>query len=150
RKCSYLIMSSKQRLSPTKTINSTNSNSNKKENNNILDNVKHWSQTCHDTILCSNNINDESSTKSLLLTLNGGSDNGQFVYFGETILQNNKSNVKIIEGGKINQDEIIIKIDQHKVAGCTLKDVQTLIQTKSANGQKIKLKTCKTAIKSKK
>ncbi|CAF1410432.1 unnamed protein product [Didymodactylos carnosus] len=148
RKCSYLIMSSKQRLSPTKLFNTTNLNSNKKDfSNNILENIVHWSQTCHDTILCcssSSNSSDDSFSKCLILPLKGGSDNGQFVYFGDAILLNNKSNVKIVEGGKINQDEIIIKIDQHKIAGCTLQDVQTLIQTKSTNGQKIILKTCKT------
>ncbi|CAF1657868.1 unnamed protein product [Adineta ricciae] len=101
--------------------------------------TKHWSQTCHETIVLSND-----NQYSLPLSLGGGAENGQFVYLIEAIsLLNSQSTVKIIKGGKIDVDEILLTIDQHKIAGCTLSDVQQLIETLSANGKQIKLKTVK-------
>jgi hypothetical protein len=105
--------------------------------------LKHWSQTCHETILSSNDNNH-----SIQLHLSGGADNGQFVYLNESIslLKNNKTSLIILKGGKIDLDEIIIEIEQHNIAGCTLADVQLLIETMSANGKQIKLKTVKSGI----
>jgi hypothetical protein len=104
--------------------------------------LKHWSQTCHDTILLSNDI-----FYAIQLPLAGGADNGQFVYFNEPIsILKNKLSTNIIKGGKIDIDEIILEIDQHQIAGCTLADVQLLIGTLSANGKQIKLKTVKTGM----
>ncbi len=78
----------------------------------------------------------------------GGADNGQFVYLNESIslLKNNQTSFTIIKGGKIDFDEIILEIDQHKIAGCTLADVHILIETLSMNGKQIKLKTVKSGI----
>jgi hypothetical protein len=105
--------------------------------------IKHWSQTCHETILSSNDNNH-----SIKLNLSGGADNGQFVYLNESIslLKNNQISFIILKGGKIDYDEIIVEIDQHKIAGCTLADVQALIETLSINGKQIKLKTVKSGI----
>jgi len=104
--------------------------------------VKHWSQTCHETILLSNDNNH-----LIQLPLAGGADNGQFIYFNESIsILKNKTSTNIIKGGKIDVDEIILEIDQHQIAGCTLADVQVLIQTLSTNGKQIKLKTVKTGM----
>jgi len=105
--------------------------------------IKHWSQTCHETILSSNDNNH-----SIKLNLSGGADNGQFVYLNESIslLKNNQTSFVILKGGKIDFDEIILEIDQHKIAGCTLADVQALIETLSINGKQIKLKTVKSGI----
>jgi hypothetical protein len=105
--------------------------------------IKHWSQTCHETILSSNDNNH-----SMKLNLAGGADNGQFVYLNESIslLKNNQTSFTIIKGGKIDFDEIILEIDQHKIAGCTLEDVHILIETLSMNGKQIKLKTVKSGI----
>jgi hypothetical protein len=105
--------------------------------------IKHWSQTCHETILSSNDNNH-----SMKLNLAGGADNGQFVYLNESIslLKNNQTSFVILKGGKIDFDEIILEIDQHKIAGCTLADVQALIETLSINGKQIKLKTVKSGI----
>jgi C-terminal processing protease CtpA/Prc len=105
--------------------------------------IKHWSQTCHETILSSNDNNH-----SIRLNLAGGADNGQFVYLNESIslLKNNQTLFTIIKGGKIDFDEIILEIDQHKIAGCTLADVHILIETLSINGKQIKLKTVKSGL----
>jgi hypothetical protein len=105
--------------------------------------IKHWSQTCHETILSSND-----NHHSIQLNLSGGADNGQFVYLNESIslLKNNQTSFTIIKGGKIDFDEIILEIDQHKIAGCTLADVHILIETLSMNGKQIKLKTVKSGI----
>ncbi|CAF4860049.1 unnamed protein product, partial [Rotaria socialis] len=97
--------------------------------------VKHWSQTSQETILISNDNNH-----SIQLPLAGGADNGQLVYFIEPIsLLKNKTSTTILKGGKIDFDEIILEIDQHKIAGYTLADVQLLIETLSINGKQIKL-----------
>jgi hypothetical protein len=105
--------------------------------------IKHWSQTCHETILSSNDNNH-----SIKLNLSGGADNGQFVYLNESIslLKTNQTTFMILKGGKIDFDEIILEIDQHKIAGCTLADVQAFIETFSMNGKQIKLKTVKSGI----
>jgi hypothetical protein len=105
--------------------------------------LKHWSQTSHETILLSNDKN-----YSIQLPLAGGADNGQFVYLNESIslLKNNQTSFHILKGGKIDFDEIIIEIDQHKIAGCTLADVQALIETLSINGKQMKLKTVKSGL----
>ncbi|CAF2722128.1 unnamed protein product [Rotaria sp. Silwood2] len=106
--------------------------------------IKHWYQTCHETILSSNGNN-----QSIQLNLSGGADNGQFIYFNESIslLKSNQTSFIIVKGGKIDLDEIILEIDQHKVAGCTLADVKLLIETLSINGKQIKLKTVKSDLR---
>jgi hypothetical protein len=105
--------------------------------------IKHWTQTCHETILTSNDSNH-----SINLNLSGGADNGQFVYLNEPIslLKSNQTSFTIIKGGKIDLDEIILEIDQRKVAGSTLADVQSLIETLSINNKQIKLQTAKSGI----
>lgn len=104
--------------------------------------IKHWYQTCHETILSPN------GNHSIKLNLSGGADNGQFVYFHESIslLKNGQTSFVIHKGGKIDADEIVLEVDQHKVAGCTLADVKLLIETLSINGKQIKLKTVKSGI----
>ena len=105
--------------------------------------INHWSQTCHETILSL-----DESHHSIKLNLSGGADNGQFVYLNESIslLRNHHSTFVILKGGKIDFDEILLEIDQHKVAGCTLADVQLLIETLSINNKQIKLKTVKSGM----
>ncbi|CAF3013359.1 unnamed protein product [Rotaria sp. Silwood2] len=104
--------------------------------------IKHWSQTCHETILVSNDNNH-----TIQLPLEGGSDNGQFVYFNDSIsLLKNKTETNILKGGKIDFDEIVLEIDQHYIAGYTLADVQLLIETLSTNGKQIKLKTVRSGL----
>ncbi|UJR23490.1 hypothetical protein I4U23_026488 [Adineta vaga] len=104
--------------------------------------TKHWSQTCHETILFSNDCQ-----YSFPLLLEGGAENGQFVYLKESVsLLKNKSSMKIIKGGKIDAEEILLTIDRHQIAGYTLFDVQQLIETLSTNGKQIKLKTVKSGL----
>lgn len=104
--------------------------------------AKHWSQTCQETILISNDTNH-----SIQLPLAGGADNGEFVYFIESMsLLNNKTSTTILKGGKIDMDEIILEIDHYKVVGYTLADVRLLIETLSTNGKQIKLKTVRSGM----
>jgi hypothetical protein len=104
--------------------------------------IKHWLQTCHDTLLSSNDPNH-----SIPLPLAGGADNGQFIYLNESIsLLKNKAFINIIKGSKIDRDEIILEIEQHQIAGCTLADVQLVVETLSTNGKQIKLKTVKSGM----
>ena len=143
---SSLINPTKNRLSPTRIFPKTTTNN----NNNISPSthlalsspppIIHWSQTCHETILSLNENNH-----SIKLNLSGGADNGQFIYLNESIslLKNNQISFCILKGGKIDFDEIILEIDQHKIAGCTLADLQLLIETLSMNNKQIKLKTVK-------
>jgi len=104
--------------------------------------IKHWSETSHETVLLSNDHN-----RSIQLPLAGGADNGQFIYLNDSIsILKNKTSTNIIKGGKIDLGEIILEIDQHRIAGCTLTDVQLLTETLSTNGKQIKLKTVKTGM----
>jgi hypothetical protein len=142
---SSLLNPTKNRLSPTRIF--------PKQTNNEYPSthlalsspppITHWSQTCHETLL---SLNDNHH--SIKLNLSGGADNGQFVYLNESIslLKNNQTSFMILKGGKIDFDEIILEIDQRKVAGCTLADVQFLIETLSINSKQIKLKTIKSGI----
>jgi hypothetical protein len=104
--------------------------------------IKHWSQTSHDTILLSTD-----KQQPIELSIAGGAENGQFIYLNESIsLLKNTTSTNIIKGGKIDFDEIILAIDQHQIAGCTLADVKLLIETLSINGKQIKLKTVKSGM----
>lgn len=142
---SSLINASKSRLSPTRTYPNRFDSESPPSHLALTSPppIKHWSQTCHETILSSNDQN-----QSIQLHLAGGADNGQFVYLNESIslLKTNQHSFTIYKGGKIDFDEILLEIDQHKVAGCTLADVQVLIQTLSINGKQIKLKTVKSGL----
>lgn len=141
---SSLAHATKNRLSPTR-IFPTKYGSESPPTHLALSSppIKHWSQTCHETILSSNDNN-----QSIKLNLSGGADNGQFAYLNESIslLKNNQTSFVILKGGKIDYDEILLEIDQHKIAGCTLADVQALIETLSINVKQIKLKTVKSGI----
>ena len=101
--------------------------------------IKHWSQACHETVLSSNDQHH-----SLQLSLAGGAENGEFVYLNESVsILKNKPFLTIIKGSKIDCEEILLDIDQHSVAGCTLTDVERLIEQRSANGRSIQLQTVK-------
>lgn len=103
---------------------------------------KHWSQTIHETVLLSNDKNH-----SIQLPLAGGADSGEFIYLDDSIsILKNKTSTNIVKGGKIDVGEIILEIDQQRIAGCTLTDAQLLIETLSLNGKQIKLKTVKTGM----
>lgn len=102
--------------------------------------TKHWLQTVHQTILVSTD-----STHPIRLNLAGGADNGQFVYFNEclSLIKTPKSPLTIVKGNRIDLDEIILEVDEHQVAGCTLVDVRSLIENLSLNGKQIQLKSVK-------
>lgn len=103
---------------------------------------KHWSHTCHETVLLSND-----SRSFIPLPLAGGADNGQFIYLKQPIsLLRNKSTVNIIKGNRIDADEIVLSVEQQQVSGYTLSDAQQLLETLSANGKQIKLKTVKSGM----
>jgi hypothetical protein len=104
--------------------------------------VKHWSQTCHDTILSS-----DHTQYSLQLPLAGGAENGRFVYVNESVsILKTKAFVNIIKGSKIDSEEIILELDHHPIAGCTLADVEQLVERCSANGKHMQLKTVKSGM----
>ncbi|CAF0809334.1 unnamed protein product [Rotaria sp. Silwood1] len=142
---SSTINSTKNRFSPTKMLQKKTGSESPPSHLALTSPppIKHWCQTCHETILSSNGNN-----QSIQLNLSGGADNGQFVYFNEPIslLKNNQTSFIILKGGKIDLEEIILEIDQHKVAGCTLADVKLLVETLSINGKQIKLKTVKSGL----
>jgi hypothetical protein len=63
--------------------------------------TKHWSLKKHETVLPSNLID----TNDFLLSLDGGSDNGQFIFIND----------KIQKSFKIQPNEIILEINGQKV-----------------------------------
>ena len=104
--------------------------------------VKHWSQTCHDTILSSND-----AQRSLQLSLAGGAENGQFIYLNESVsILKSKPLLTISKGSKIDVDELVLEIDRQSIAGCTLADVELLVERFSSAGKQIQLKTIKSGM----
>ena len=104
--------------------------------------IRHWSQTCHETTLASND-----AEHSIQISLAGGAENGQFIYVNESIsLLKNKPFVTIIKGSKIDYEEIILEIEHQSIAGCTLIDVELLVERLSMNGRTIVLKTVKSGM----
>jgi hypothetical protein len=100
---------------------------------------KHWSQVCHETVLTSSD-----AQHSIELSLAGGAENGQFIYLNESIsILKSKPYLTIVKGSKIDIDEIVLEIEQHAVAGCTLADVELLLERFSSNGKQIVMKTVK-------
>ena len=79
----------KTRLSPTTTTHGIVTSS-------LSLPLKHWSQTCHETILISNDPN-----QPIELSLGGGAENGEFIYLNESIsILKNKTPTNVIKGGK--------------------------------------------------
>ena len=104
--------------------------------------VKHWSQTCHDTILSSND-----PQRSLQLSLAGGAENGRFIYLNESVsILRSKPLLTIVKGSKIDADELVLEIDRQSIAGCTLADVELLVERFSSAGKQIQLKTIKSGM----
>lgn len=129
-------------LSMTTTFNATNQSVRSPPLPPPLIPIKHWSQTYHETILSSNDQH-----QSLQLPLDGGAENGQFIYFNQSIsLLKNQTLINIIKGGKIDRDEIILEIDQHRIGGYTLNDCRMLIETLSKHSKQIRLKTVKNGL----
>ena len=82
--------------------------------------VKHWSQKKHETILSSDLIQNSLFQEAIL----GGSDNGQFIYINKSY---NTERLQFISG-KLLPNEIILEIQNYKISGYTLYDVQLLLQ----------------------
>jgi hypothetical protein len=88
-------------LSPTKTI-------------------KHWSQKKHETVLSSELIQNSLFQDAI----QGGSDNGQFIYISKSY---NIERLQFISG-KLLSNEIILEMQNYKISGYTLYDVQLLLK----------------------
>ena len=104
--------------------------------------MPHWLQSSHETVLSSNDHH-----QPIQLALGGGAENGQFIYVNESIsLLKTKAFLNIVKGSKVDNDEIVVELDQHQISGCTLVDVQLLVERFSSNGRQIKLKTIKSGM----
>lgn len=100
------------------------SNSSSISNSSSTSLTKHWSQKKHESILDTSNTNHHDLESSLLIKLNGGSDNGQFVYLSNDY---DPSELAYLTNGKLLPNEIILEIQSNKISGYTLFDVIDLI-----------------------
>ena len=100
---------------------------------------KHWSHKVHESILIVTNLD---LIEDILLTkLNGGSDNGQFIYLDYTF---NPSLFKYYNNSsRLEPNEIILEIEKQKVSGYTLFDVLSLIKQCCKMSQTITFRTVK-------
>lgn len=76
---------------------------------------KHWSQCVREIILCKND-------GSFNLKIDGGAENGEFVYIGGL----KEKRVKY-KKGKLHVDDILLEVNGNSVAGFTRPDFLTLI-----------------------
>ncbi len=103
---------------------------------------KHWSQKVHESTLIVSNLDLVEDT--LLTKLNGGSDNGQFIFLDASLnthlfkYYNNSS--------RLEPYEIILEIEKQKVSGYTLFDVLSLIKQLCKLSQTITFRTVTSAL----
>jgi hypothetical protein len=105
-------------------------------------NTKHWSQKVHESTLIVTNLDLIEDT--LLTKLNGGSDNGQFIYLDASL---NTNLFKYYNNsGRLEPYEIILEIEKQKVSGYTLFDVISLIKQLCKLSQTITIRTVTSAL----
>ena len=91
---------------------------------------KHWSQRVSECIVSA------GPEGNLNLTIRGGADNGQFCWLGE--IRHDKVHY---HSGKLHQDDIILEIQGQKVAGYTLRDLESWLGQVSKNAAPVMFKT---------
>lgn len=95
-----------------------------------VDGIGHWSSAVYESYLTANNDG------SLDLTIEGGSDNGEFPYFGYAPPANRS----------ISTGDVLLEIEGQKVAGYTQRDVITFINHCVRNGNSVKIKAVKSGM----
>jgi hypothetical protein len=94
---------------------------------------KHWSQNIHESTLSSRLVDSDQ----FLSCINGGSDNGQFIYFDSSL-----NNIELsFLNGQLNPNEILLEIQNQKISGYTLYDVVKLLKQLSSNFESINFRT---------
>ena len=92
--------------------------------------IRHWSQRVHESVLNVSNLGLIEDT--LISKLNGGSDNGQFIYVDSELdaglLKNLAGTSSNNSSARIEPGEIVLEIEQQKVSGYTLFDVLSLVK----------------------
>ena len=102
----------------------------------------HWSHRVHESILIVTNLDLIEDT--LLTKLNGGSDNGQFIYLDSSL---NANLFKYYSNSsRLEPNEIILEIEKQKVSGYTLFDVLSLIKQLCKLSQTITFRTVNSAL----
>ena len=91
---------------------------------------KHWSQRVSECIVSA------GPEGNLNLTIRGGADNGQFCWLGE--IRHDKVHY---HSGKLHQDDIILEIQGQKVAGYTLRDLESWLGQVCKNAAPVMFKT---------
>ena len=81
---------------------------------------KHWSQKKHESTITSDFIEKTNFADALT----GGSDNGQFIYINKSF----NIDQLVFISGKLNSNEIILEIQNYKISGYTLYDVNLLLK----------------------
>lgn len=93
---------------------------------------KHWSQRVSECIVSA------GPEGNLSVTIKGGADSGQFNWLGE--IRHDRIHY---HSGKLHQDDIILEIQGQKVAGYTLRDLETWLGQVSKNAAPVMFKTVK-------
>ena len=117
---------------PATTISPTRSNGHSSSSPTQLTptSSNHWSQKKHESVIDVSQLSQLELEKYLLSKLNGGSDNGQFVYYNnaQDNAQSMKSvNLKYLTASRILDGEILLEVEDNRVSGYTLYDVVDLV-----------------------
>jgi hypothetical protein len=122
---------------PNESLIATNGTSsvipNQTKNTSSITSNKHWSQNIHESTLSSRLVD----TDQFLSCIYGGSDNGQFIYFDQSI---NNLELSFLNG-KLNPNEILLEIQNQKLSGYTLYDVVKLLKQMSSTFESINFRT---------
>ncbi|XP_076344342.1 membrane-associated guanylate kinase, WW and PDZ domain-containing protein 1-like isoform X2 [Tachypleus tridentatus] len=92
-------------------------------------NYEHWSHTIYECVVCT------GPDGILNLTIEGGSDNGEFPFFGPL----RQDRITYIDGF-VEEGDIIIEVQGQKVAGYTQRDVVAWINHCCRNGNPVSIK----------
>jgi hypothetical protein len=107
-------------------------------------NGKHWSQIVHESCLI---VTSVDLIEDILLTkLNGGSDNGQFIYLDSSFNQNIFKYAGAPASTRLEPNEILLEIEKQKVSGFTLFDVLNLIKTLSSQNSQITFRSVRSGL----
>jgi len=97
-----------------------------------LGDPQHWIQGLRETVITA------TSDNIFHFKVGGGSDNGEFVY----VYDIEERSIKYVTGG-ISENDILLEIQGHKIAGYTQRDVVALLSHIVRTGNNISLKTTK-------
>ncbi|RNA37969.1 membrane-associated guanylate WW and PDZ domain-containing 2 [Brachionus plicatilis] len=100
------------------------SNSSSMSNSSLSGSSNHWSQKKHESVLDFSKLSQIDLEKLLLTRLQGGSENGQFVYLSSEF---EPAYLNFSTNSRLAPNEIVLEIQSNKISGYTLFDCIDLL-----------------------